>query len=389
MKKLLIATSALIAAAPALANVTLSGTIDLDFTTGEFESGDGDVNTLSLGLAYTGEGFGGSLTLSPLNDGTTAVSSIVAGYNIYSNTDLGKFSIGTSDGLSTDDDLAETAQAVDFTLGKDDLTDTYGGFALTDPACLGVAGGGGSADCSGDTWDTGDGPVDNGALGVANSISTPSLSYTAPSVSGFTVGITWGSNQGASADYVMNIGYSNDMIDLAIDMDEDGAYVATSTVSTAVGNVLVELDDQSNYELRFETDLAQADLIPLSFAVYTNSEETVAFGAVYDLGVARVGFETTQFGDNVDNMSSDSAALNVASIAGGAPAPVTPIAQTLGFGVGFDAGSVPIVVTYSSYEEVDGSEGDSVKLEATMNDYVTVGYDTNSEQLNVGVSTSF
>ena len=194
MKKLLIATTTLAVATSAYAQeVTLTGALDADFTTEGFESGDVDVNTLSMVAKYTADNSGVTLTYAVLT--SDYKDAVIADYNVYATTLIGKFSIGTNSGTTTDDDLAETTQAVDFTLGSDDLTDTYNGQPLGSDACSGIAAGGGSTTCAGSVWDTGDGPVDNGALEVAKSNTDPSMSYTSPLLAGLTFGITWASKQ--------------------------------------------------------------------------------------------------------------------------------------------------------------------------------------------------
>ena len=117
MKKLLVATSALVVAGPAFANdVTLSGTFAGKYSTEDASELSGAaITTATLKLSYENEnGFGGNITLGDddlnssdkagrLNDAILQVTDI----NIYADTTLGKFNIGTGDGTMTDSDLTE------------------------------------------------------------------------------------------------------------------------------------------------------------------------------------------------------------------------------------------------------------------------------------------
>ena len=130
--------------------------------------------------------------------------------------------------------------------------------------------------------------------------------------------------------------------------------------------------------------MAQADLIPLSFAIYNNSEQTIGFGMVYDFTILRTGFEVTQFGDDANTLSAASKALNAA-----APGTVKELDITYGVGVGFDVGSVPTRIVFEAYEDKGVKSGDTVKLEADLTENMTIVYDSNSSQLNVDLSVSF
>ena len=102
MKRLLIATT-LAAASIAYGQVTLTGTFDADYTTKGFESGDGDLNALSLVVSYDDEGFEGAITLAKdvevgkarntadAGDAWTLKSFGLADFNVYAQTAFGKF----------------------------------------------------------------------------------------------------------------------------------------------------------------------------------------------------------------------------------------------------------------------------------------------------------
>ena len=110
MKKLLVATSALVVAGPAFANdVTLSGTFAGKYSTEDAtELSGGAITTLTVNLAFKGDnGFGGNLKLG--DDDTPDLDDLgdVNAVNIYAETALGKFNVGTDTGTKTDDDLTE------------------------------------------------------------------------------------------------------------------------------------------------------------------------------------------------------------------------------------------------------------------------------------------
>lgn len=118
MKKFLVATSAFVVAAPAFANdVTLSGALDFSASTEDAaELSTASINTLSIALAAAGDVVGGNITLgvsenkarNTADTATVTSYSIGAtGYDVYADTGLGKFNIGTSTGTMTDNDLTE------------------------------------------------------------------------------------------------------------------------------------------------------------------------------------------------------------------------------------------------------------------------------------------
>jgi Cu/Ag efflux protein CusF len=108
MKKLLVATSALVVAAPAMAQPTLSGSIVAKATTtGLTELSGGAISTLTLKVAYEGDNLGGDMSFG--DTGTPDLSAVMqmTGFNVYADTTMGKFNIGTSQSKVTDDDLTE------------------------------------------------------------------------------------------------------------------------------------------------------------------------------------------------------------------------------------------------------------------------------------------
>ena len=126
MKKLLVASSALVAAAPAFANdVTLSGTFVGHAATTDLEQlSNAVITTLTYGIAYAGNNIGGNINFGQTDTvgvvlvastgatSNTSLSNIVTqidSANIYADSAFGKFNFGTSDGSKTDNDLGELA----------------------------------------------------------------------------------------------------------------------------------------------------------------------------------------------------------------------------------------------------------------------------------------
>ena len=350
MKKLLIASAAMTVAAPAFAqDVTMTGTFDAEYHSKNFDGGDGDINTLTISIKYAGDGVGATATLDVASTEATAIDE----YNVYADTMIGRFAIGTSDGLTTDDDIAETGSAVDFTKGVDEINDTAASI------------------------DTQDGPVENTALGVAHSATNPSLTYSAPSIGDVSVKLTMGSNAGAAQDYVLALGYRNGGVRVAVDLDENSTYVLTGVVETGVGNVAVEADNNSNYELQFATDLTSV-VAPIQARLYLNSESTYAVEGRYNISEALyAGLSYTGYGDT---LTSGNAGFN--ALMGGAAA--------WGVGVGTKIGDANLQLTYETIEGTAGgaANGETVVLAAEMGD-VKMSYDTDAEQLYVGIATSF
>ncbi len=108
MKKLLMASSTLVVATPAMAEMTMSGTIAAVATTEDASKLTGSaITTLTLKATFdNGEGLGGTMTF-----GTTATGDIsstpLLDTTVYADTSYGKFSYSTNDGKKTDDDLVE------------------------------------------------------------------------------------------------------------------------------------------------------------------------------------------------------------------------------------------------------------------------------------------
>ena len=108
MKKLLVATSALVVAAPAMAQPTLSGNIVAKAsTTGLTELSGGAVSTLTLKVAYEGDNFGGDMSFGGSSTPATLQDLQLSGFNVYADTAMGRLNIGTSQTKVTDDDLTE------------------------------------------------------------------------------------------------------------------------------------------------------------------------------------------------------------------------------------------------------------------------------------------
>lgn len=420
MKKLLISTAALTVSAPAFANdVTLSGTFAASYTTGNatitafsiptavsltaavpattpttitagmlvfadaatykmFQNGEGAVDTLTLKVSVDGDGYGGALTLSPLE------SDLVGGYNIFADTQFGRFSIGTNDGISTDEDFAEVGAVADETF---------------DPV------GNGMVESIFSDFGVDDGPVDDLA-GVENSASAPSLSYKSPDISGLSFGITWGSTS-AAENYILNVGYSSDLITANVDVNGAGDYRIDAKIATGVGNILIEYgfgqdangapalpgllmgSSNDNYELRFETRLGN-----VGAAIGYNSDGTVAVEGGVKTDAGTFAAEYTQFGDDALINVGPFGAHNNGDAAGDVVLdPLYATAQALGggavYGVKYttDIAGIGMELKYEAVE-IDSDVEDVVTLTATLNEYVTVSLNDN-EELTVGLKTSF
>ncbi len=109
MKKLLLATSTLAVATPAMAELTLSGNIVAKATTVDAdELTDAVVTTLTLKATYENDaGAGGHMIFGQTDTSDTVnwTDTDILGFNVYANTAYGKFQIGTGAGEFTDGGL--------------------------------------------------------------------------------------------------------------------------------------------------------------------------------------------------------------------------------------------------------------------------------------------
>jgi hypothetical protein len=290
MKKLLVASSALVAAAPAFANdVTLTGEFDFDYVTGDLTAnplatpstsnmfnniiaagnspsdspkqrsasvgllngGDGDINTFSLFLTWDGGDNGGVITWTTITTSTGNPLN-TAGYNVYANTQFGKFEIISNNARTTDEDLAETLFAVDETfVGSHDFLSATGHDYTSHGLVKGGFGNLGVAD----------GPVDD-LPDITRSIGNPGFRYTTPElVPGLTVALAWGGQSdtlktgsalnkvGAvvgdlyvdqGEDYMLSIAYDNGMVDANLDYNGNGDVRLDAQIETDFGNFKIE-----------------------------------------------------------------------------------------------------------------------------------------------------
>jgi len=240
MKKLLVATSALVVAAPAFANdVTLSGTLEFKASTEDgAELSTASVDTFEITLAGAGDVVGGNVTL-----GLTAASDIgVTGYDVYADSSIGKFNIGTSTGTMTDNDLTELE---------------YIG-------------------------DTGAVNFASGITGVAVNGLATYLTYS-NSLGPVDVALTWGGN-----GMVTSVGGSFGGFDVDVDSSDAGSAVNVSGEVAGFG-IKVESDDSSNYDLAVTGSFGDYGV-----AIGSNSNEDFELGVTANFGDLGVGLYSAE-----------------------------------------------------------------------------------------------
>ena len=288
MKKLLVATSALAVTAPAFANeVTFSGSVVGKATTTDGSKVTNAVlSTLTLKASYASDdGLSGTIKFGHTGTANASTSLGIDGFSVSADTQLGKFTLGTSHTLYTDDDFIELNEINDARLGKN----------VDFPALTGFA------------------------TGTTGSQLRVVQSYEYSVNDDTTIGITWGEIARAMSAKTSMGGFS-----LALDYSEEQKTGTTGkvvspmvlNVSGDVGPVALKLEygwngtDNSGYDALFSYTVSPSVKVDLGLDSLDNNEIQVSGamgGGTYSVfagtwkaatvsGFGGVGYETTLAG---------------------------------------------------------------------------------------------
>ena len=302
MKKLLVATSALVVAAPAFADVTISGTLNADASTKDLaELSSFAVTSLTVKLAATGD-IGGSLEF-----GIDSSSVSASGPNqwIIDEDDLDGDSNDTEYVLvDADGNLLEgdDADAPTSTTSADSMNDvlrnavtnpnisavdalTLTGFDVYASTSLGKFNLGDSTGTMTDDdltemevfGDTGAVAFASGVTGVAVNNDTAFLTYS-NSFGGADVALTWGNNGSILSVGGSAAGFTFDM-DSSSGEDIEGAFVINASGDVGPMNVALELDNDNDYDMKLGGSFGN-----FGVGLGVNSNEDSEFGVTGSAG---------------------------------------------------------------------------------------------------------